>query len=347
MTNHILIVEDDEMVQKFVALHLENEGFQTSTATTGAGALAILADQAIDLILLDLNLPDGDGLSIAQKVRETSTVPIIILTARKGQDDRMLGLGLGADEYLTKPIAPEELFLRVRNLLSRAVSAPQPPSPGFAPAKPESPPAQPAAPAPNAAPAPTAAPNRGGLGLIAGIAALIAVVSGGAVWYFDQSPQPPKSPAPSSLPGPIKPEPEPKQTPKPQSKAKPLRRPAPAALAEEEHTKAIAEVLGYGWALQSKCDPLPDVKWWKYNSHESIASYVLKSQKGDWAAYTKIWFLRLVRLHEIDNRNSSAVTSSGVVLKGDALKDYIKKMQKRLAVIKCLAAEAKAFAAKR
>lgn len=81
MNNHVLIVEDDEMVQKFVALHLQNEGYRTSTAITGAEALSILGQETIDLILLDLNLPDGDGLSIAQKVRETSSVPIIILTA--------------------------------------------------------------------------------------------------------------------------------------------------------------------------------------------------------------------------------------------------------------------------
>jgi hypothetical protein len=98
--------------------------------------------------------------------------------------------------------------------------------------------------------------------------------------------------------------------------------------------------------IELKVRPIPKVKWWKYKSHESIAGYVTRKYKGDWEPYTKIWYVRLVRLQEIDSRDSSAITSSGIVPKGPALKGYLNKMQKRLAVIRCLAQEAKEFAAR-
>lgn len=358
MNNHILIVEDDEMIQKFVALHLQSEGYHVSTAGSGAEAFSTLAEQAINLILLDLNLPDGDGLSIAQRVRETSSVPIIILTARQGQDDRLMGLGLGADEYLTKPIDPKELSIRVRNLLGRAGGGAPTPAAAVDPPPPTGP-----------ATEPTAPPKRGGLGVGLAMVAPIVAIAGGAFWYVGTGPQPENTPpsaqgmpqqprlsapikpqAAIAAPGPVKPEPtpQPKTEPKPQPKPQPPDEAmAPAPLPDEEPTKAFAEVLGYGWVLDSKCPPVPNVKWWKFKSHESIAGYVTRKYKSDWAPYTNIWFLRLVKLQEIDSRDSSAITSTGIVLKGPALKDYLNKMQQRLAVIRCLAQEAKEFAARK
>ena len=124
MTAHILIVEDDEMVQGFLNLHLEKEGYRTTAVATGAEMMAALAQGDIDLILLDLGLPDGDGLSLARQVREESSIPIVVSTARQGTDDRLMALGLGADDYLTKPYDPRELALRVRNVLGRTTGTP-------------------------------------------------------------------------------------------------------------------------------------------------------------------------------------------------------------------------------
>lgn len=115
----ILVVEDDEMVQAFLDCHLENEGYKVQAAANGAEMFLALANGRPDLILLDINLPDGDGLGFIRQIRDQSHVPIIIATARKGREDRLEALRLGADDYLTKPFDPRELILRVRNILNR------------------------------------------------------------------------------------------------------------------------------------------------------------------------------------------------------------------------------------
>ncbi|NQV83271.1 MAG: response regulator transcription factor [Rhodospirillales bacterium] len=120
MSNHLLIVEDDELVQSLLAAYMQNEGFKVSLATTGKEMLACIDSEAIDLVLLDLGLPDEDGLVLARQMRARSSLPIIVVTARKDQKDRLAALEIGADDYLTKPFDPEELVLRVRNLLGRA-----------------------------------------------------------------------------------------------------------------------------------------------------------------------------------------------------------------------------------
>ena len=116
----VLIVEDDEMVQSLLAAYLEDEGFAVSCALTGGEMWAVLNRETVHLILLDLTLPDEDGLVLARQVRARSTVPIIVLTARRGQDDRLAALDIGADDYMTKPFDPRELILRIRNLLGRS-----------------------------------------------------------------------------------------------------------------------------------------------------------------------------------------------------------------------------------
>ena len=99
---------------------MQNDGFKVSLAATGKEMLAYIDSEAIDLVLLDLGLPDEDGLVLARQVRVRSSLPIIVVTARKEQKDRLAALEIGADDYLTKPFDPEELTLRVRNILGRA-----------------------------------------------------------------------------------------------------------------------------------------------------------------------------------------------------------------------------------
>ncbi len=120
MKPHLLIVEDDEFVQSLLAAYMEKEGFRVSVAASGNEMLGLINGESIDLVLLDLTLPDEDGLTLARQVRARSKTPIIVLTARKGRDDRITALGVGADDYLNKPVDPEELVLRIRNLLGRS-----------------------------------------------------------------------------------------------------------------------------------------------------------------------------------------------------------------------------------
>jgi two-component system torCAD operon response regulator TorR len=120
MAGHILIVEDDLFVQSLLAAYLEKEGFRTSRAASGKELLALLDLEPVDLVLLDLNLPDEDGLTLARQIRARSRLPIVVLTAREGRDSRLAALEIGADDYLIKPFDPEELVLRLRNLVARA-----------------------------------------------------------------------------------------------------------------------------------------------------------------------------------------------------------------------------------
>ena len=120
MKAHIILVEDDLMVRGLLALHLQNEGYVVSCAATGKEMFAILEKEAVDLILLDLNLPDEDGLVLARRVRSRSAVHIIVLTARGDLDDRLSALKLGVDDYIGKPYEPQELTLKIQNLLRRS-----------------------------------------------------------------------------------------------------------------------------------------------------------------------------------------------------------------------------------
>lgn len=120
MVEHrLLIVEDDKLVQSLMGAYLRRDGFEVSLATTGREMLAAIDSEHIDLVLLDLTLPDEDGLSLARQVRARSDLPIIVITARTDKSDRVAALAIGTDDYLTKPFDPDELVLRVRNLINR------------------------------------------------------------------------------------------------------------------------------------------------------------------------------------------------------------------------------------
>ncbi len=123
-SNHVLIVEDEESISSFVKLYLEREGFQVHVAATGEAALKTLRDETVDLVTLDLMLPDMDGLDICRQVRSTSNVPIIMLTARDEDIDKIVGLEVGADDYVTKPFNARELVARIKSILRRSTVQP-------------------------------------------------------------------------------------------------------------------------------------------------------------------------------------------------------------------------------
>jgi len=115
----ILVVEDEPKIAQFARDYLEHAGFRVVTAGDGRFALKAVARERPELIVLDLRLPDMDGLDVARALRKDSTVPIIMLTARGEESDKLIGLELGADDYMTKPFSPKELVARVRAVLRR------------------------------------------------------------------------------------------------------------------------------------------------------------------------------------------------------------------------------------
>ena len=123
----ILIVEDEPRIAEVLERYLKAEGFAVERAADGRRALELWRAANPDLILLDLMLPDVDGFEVARAVRRTSDVPILMVTARAEEADRLVGLGLGADDYIVKPFSPREVVARVRAVLRRAAGQVRPP----------------------------------------------------------------------------------------------------------------------------------------------------------------------------------------------------------------------------
>mgnify|MGYP000256498439 FL=1 len=119
----ILVVDDEERMVRFIRLNLEHDGFHVIPAYRGFQALDAIREQLPDLVLLDVMLPDLDGFEVLKLIRESSNVPVIMLTAKGEEDDRVKGLELGADDYITKPFSPRELVSRVRAVLRRTEAA--------------------------------------------------------------------------------------------------------------------------------------------------------------------------------------------------------------------------------
>jgi len=113
-SKNILVVEDDRQIRNFIGYSLEREGFHYETAATGQGALSILISGQTDIMLLDLGLPDLDGMEIIIKVRQWSEIPIIVVSARDQDKEKAAALDMGADDYLTKPFSATELMARIR-----------------------------------------------------------------------------------------------------------------------------------------------------------------------------------------------------------------------------------------
>jgi DNA-binding response OmpR family regulator len=116
----VLVVDDEDIVREVVCTYLEREGFSTLQASAGRAAVALIESEQPDLIVLDVMLPEIDGYSILAELRRRTNIPVILLTARTEETDRLLGLELGADDYVVKPFSPRELAARVRTVLRRA-----------------------------------------------------------------------------------------------------------------------------------------------------------------------------------------------------------------------------------
>ena len=118
----VLVVEDEASIASFVSLYLKNAGYEVKAVSTGSDALIQAASGNLSLIILDLMLPDLDGIEVCRRLRKTSDVPILMLTARDEDVDKIIGLEVGADDYMTKPFNPRELVARVKSVLRRATS---------------------------------------------------------------------------------------------------------------------------------------------------------------------------------------------------------------------------------
>ena len=115
----ILVVDDEPKIVQLLRDYLERAGFRVLTASNGKTALALAHSEKPDLIILDLGLPEMDGLDVTRTLRKDSNVPILMLTARSDETDKLIGLELGADDYITKPFSPRELVARVRVVFRR------------------------------------------------------------------------------------------------------------------------------------------------------------------------------------------------------------------------------------
>ena len=123
VAQRVLVVDDEPMVRDVLARYLEQEGFEVSEAADGRSALERIAEHDPDLVVLDLMLPEIDGYEVLRHLRASSPTPVIMLTARGEETDRIVGLELGADDYITKPFSPREVVARVRAVLRRTTEA--------------------------------------------------------------------------------------------------------------------------------------------------------------------------------------------------------------------------------
>jgi DNA-binding response OmpR family regulator len=121
-TQTVLVVEDEASIASFVALYLKNAGYGVRTATNGTEAMKEVGSGDLSLVVLDLNLPDIDGVEVCRRIRQGSELPILMLTARDEDVDKIIGLEVGADDYMTKPFNPRELVARVKSILRRSTS---------------------------------------------------------------------------------------------------------------------------------------------------------------------------------------------------------------------------------
>ncbi|RZL68657.1 MAG: response regulator [Variovorax sp.] len=122
---HILVVDDDPVIRELLSEYLTENEMRVTTAASGAAMAGVLLQEVIDLVMLDLRLAGEDGMQLARRLRETSSVPVIILTGKRDEADRVMGLEIAADDYVTKPFSNRELLARIRAVLRRYQAKPQ------------------------------------------------------------------------------------------------------------------------------------------------------------------------------------------------------------------------------
>jgi DNA-binding response OmpR family regulator len=120
MSGNVLLVEDEENLASLVRAYLEKENYRVISVVTGADALRAIDEEPVRIVVLDLNLPDMDGLDVCRQIRTRSSVPVVMLTARDEESDRLAGLETGADDYIGKPFSPQELVARMKAVLRRS-----------------------------------------------------------------------------------------------------------------------------------------------------------------------------------------------------------------------------------
>ncbi|PPD43337.1 MAG: two-component system response regulator CreB [Methylobacter sp.] len=126
MSKKILIADDDQHIRDVISFALEKAGMQVALAEDGRQVLDIFSAQAFDLVVLDINMPEFDGLEVCREIRKTSETPILFLSSRDDEIDRILGLEIGGDDYVTKPFSPRELVARINVILKRTQAIPKP-----------------------------------------------------------------------------------------------------------------------------------------------------------------------------------------------------------------------------
>jgi CheY-like chemotaxis protein len=306
---------------------MESNGFQVSGVTTGKAFFAKLKKTPVDLIILDLNLPDGDGLEFAAELRKTDNTPIIIASARKGMEDRLTALNLGAIDYVTKPFDPQELYLRIKNLLNLTENVDY----------------QSTEKKPDSARQNGQDKSQVKYFVMGAAAVIVLIVVAAVAWDFGRSV--PKIVAtktvPSAAPATVakKPVTEPKAKTRPVPATIPIKpkvKPQPAPVAPSLQIPKQPIIVH---KALPKCAAIPKVDWWSNKSHVSIRNYVNRRHTGDWKPYIDSWDRRLDKLVDILSRGSKAVASSGVILSGEKLEVYIGQVKKRISVIKCLSKE--------
>lgn len=128
---HILVADDDPHILDIIGFALEKAGMRATMAETGQKALEAFAAGTPDLVVLDINMPEADGLEVCREIRKTSETPILFLSSRDDEIDRILGLEIGGDDYVTKPFSPRELIARINAILKRTAARPETPPQGF------------------------------------------------------------------------------------------------------------------------------------------------------------------------------------------------------------------------